>query len=165
MDVVLVAAVAENGVIGSDGDLPWHVSADLKHFKRLTMGHPVIMGRVTYEGIADRLDGPLPGRTNIVLSRSGFATEDDVIVVDGIDAALTAAAGTGADTAYVIGGESVYTAVLDRPVADRLVISHIPGEYSGDSYWPGPDFSTLTELHRKEIGENVTVVTYSAPDG
>ena len=146
MDVVLVAAVAENGVIGADGD-------------------PVIMGRVTYESIADRLDGPLPGRTNIILSRSGFETEDDVIVVDSIDAALTAATGTGADTAYVIGGESVYTAVLDRSIADRLVITHIPGEYPGDSFWPGPDFSTLTDLQHKEIDEDVTVVTYAAPEG
>src|SRR5262245_39403640 len=104
MIVSLIAAVAENGVIGRDGGLPWRLSADLKRFKRLTMGHPLIMGRRTWES----LGRPLPGRTSIVVTRqtrfdAGFP---DVLVVHDMEAALTAAAAApgGETEAFVIGG-------------------------------------------------------------
>jgi len=161
MEVVVVAAIAKNGVIGVDGDLPWHYPADLRHFKSLTMGHPVIMGRVTYESIADRLGGPLPGRTNIVLSRSGVAAPEEVRVVETIDEALAAAEATGAETAYVIGGRSVYRQVLERKLADRLVVTVIPEAYEGDTYWPGPDLETLEEVERTSLDEALEAVTYA----
>lgn len=161
MEIVVVAAIAKNGIIGADGDLPWHYPADLRHFKSLTMGHPVIMGRVTYESIADGLGGPLPGRTNIVLSRSGVGVPEPVQVVETIDEAITAAEATGAETAYVIGGGSVYRQVLERGLADRLVVTAIPEAAEGDTYWPGPDLETLEEVDRTTIDETLDVVTYA----
>src|SRR6056297_2671242 len=109
MELVAIAAVAENGVIGVEGEMAWHIPEDLAHFKRATTGHPVIMGRVTYESITEDLGGPLPGRTNVVLSRSGVDAPEDVIVVDDTDAALAAAeeqigADTAEERAFVIGG-------------------------------------------------------------
>ena len=161
MDVVVVAAVAPNGVIGADGGLPWHYPADLRHFKELTMGSPVIMGRVTYESIADRLGGPLPGRTNIVLTRSGVDLDGAVRVVRSIDDARVAAEETGSETAYVIGGRSIYEQVLERDLADRLVVTEIPEPYEGDTFWPGPELDTLDPIDRTTIDKNLDVVTYS----
>ena len=161
MDVVIVAAIASNGVIGADGDLPWQYPADLQHFKKLTMGSPVIMGRRTYESIVDRLDGPLPGRTNIVLTRGVFRPDhEDVHVVGSIDEGLATASATEAETAFVIGGRSIYRQVLDRGLADRLVITRIPDRYEGDTYWPGPDLTALDATDRTPIGDGLEVVTY-----
>jgi len=153
MELVAIAAVAENGVIGVDGEMPWHIPEDLAHFKRATTGHPVIMGRVTYESIAADLGGPLPGRTNVVLSRSGVDAPDDVIVVDGPDAALDAVAersdgGSGADRAFVIGGATIYEMFL--PDADRLLLTEVQDRYDGDTYFPDWDRELWTELARDE---------------
>jgi len=90
-EIALIAAVAENGVIGVDGEMPWHLPADLRHFKETTTGHPVVMGRLTYESIAADIGGPLPDRTNIVLSRGSPDLPEDVVVVDSIKRAVAAA--------------------------------------------------------------------------
>ena len=147
MRLALVAAVAKNGVIGVDGGMPWHYPEDLRRFKETTMGHPVVMGRRTYAAIVDRLDGPLPGRTTVVISRQTdldlpqaavHATELD-------DALALAAAALEADqeTVYVAGGATVYEQFLDR--ADELRITEIPEAPEGDAHFP-------------EIGEAWTVV-------
>ncbi len=160
MEVAIIVAVAENGVIGADGDIPWHYPADLRYFKRETMGHPVIAGRRTFESIVDRLDGPLPGRTNIVLSTSDPDVPEGVIVTAGIDEALDAARETGAETAYVIGGQTVYRQLLSR--ADRLVVTRIPEACEGDTYWPGHDDDRWDETERHRLEGDLEVVTYRA---
>ncbi|WP_436908120.1 dihydrofolate reductase [Halosimplex marinum] len=161
VEIALIAAVAENGVIGNDGEMPWHYPADLTHFKETTMGHPVIMGRVTYESIAGQLGGPLPGRTNVVLTRSGVDAPDEVRQVAGVDAAAqvaaAAAAEAGVETAFVAGGATVYEAFLDR--ADRLVLTEVPGEPDGDTRFPEWDPEAWVEVDRENEGE-LSFVTY-----
>jgi dihydrofolate reductase len=123
MRIALVAAVAENGVIGAEGGMPWHYPADLAQFRETTMGHPVIVGRRTYEAIAERLGGPLPGRTNVVLSRrADLELPAGAVVAGGVEAALEAAEAAlepGTETVYVAGGGAVYEQFVER--ADELV--------------------------------------------
>lgn len=166
MNVVLIAAVAENMVIGKDGDIPWHYPEDFKHFKETTTGHPVIMGRTTYEGIVAGLGGPLPDRTNIVLSFEELdGLSDDVVNVHSIEEALDAAEATGADTVYVAGGGSVYEQFLDQGRADRLLITWIPEEPDGDTYFPEWDDVQWEQIDEKTIGDNgLRVVTYEHRD-
>ncbi|WP_436929899.1 dihydrofolate reductase [Halosimplex halobium] len=161
VEIALIAAVAENGVIGNEGEMPWHYPADLAHFRETTMGHPVIMGRVTYESISAQLGGPLPGRTNVVLTRSGVDAPDEVVQVESVDAAVEAAAEAaseaGVETAFVAGGATVYEAFLDR--ADRLVLTEVPGEPDGDTRFPAWDRSAWVEVDRESEGE-LSFVTY-----
>lgn len=130
MKLVLIVAVAENGVIGRQGELPWRLSADLRRFKRLTMGHPIIMGRRTWESIGR----PLPGRTSIVVSANaefdpGF---EEVRVAVGLDAALELARQATGDqgSAFVIGGARLYEAAL--PSADQLQVTRVRADVGGD---------------------------------
>ncbi len=137
MHIALIVAMAENGVIGRDNRLPWHLPADLRHFKRLTLGKPVIMGRKTFESIGR----PLPGRTNIVLTRQpGFAPAG-VRVAASLDAALAMAEAQaradGVDEVMVIGGAAVYAEALPR--ADRLYLTRVQLAVDGDARFPEPD--------------------------
>jgi len=151
IEVALVAAVAENGVIGRDGDLPWHYSEDLAHFKETTMGHPVIMGRRTFEGIVDGLGEPLPGRTNVVLTTRERAFPEGAVGVGSIGEALDAALATGSDVAYVVGGATVYEQFL--PDADRLVLTEVHDEYEGDTYFPEVAWDDWREVSREDLGD------------
>jgi len=161
MEVVLVAAVAANGVIGDSGGLPWHYPEDLKHFKEVTMGHPVIMGRKTFDGIVEQLGEALPGRTNVVLTRHGISSEQEEVCEAGsVDEALRIAEGADGRSAYVVGGGSVYDQFLNQGVADRLLITHIPEAYDGDTRWPGTDFGELDRVDQYDLGEGLTVATY-----
>ncbi|WP_254537819.1 dihydrofolate reductase [Halomarina litorea] len=162
MDVVLVAAVAENGVIGADGDMPWHYPADLAHFKETTTGFPVIMGRRTYESIVAAIDGPLPDRTNVVLSTRDLDLPAGAVHADSVEAALELAAKTGSDTVYVVGGATVYEQFLPR--ADRLVLTAIPESPEGDTHFPAFDREAWKEVAREEEGE-LAFVTYERRDG
>jgi dihydrofolate reductase len=137
MPLALIAAVADNGVIGRGGTLPWRLSADLRRFKLLTMGHPIIMGRRTWESIGR----PLPGRTSIVITRqpryeTGFP---DVRVAADLNVALdlAAAAPGGDQIAFVIGGGEVYAAAL--PHATRLYFTRVLASVPGDAYFPPLD--------------------------
>lgn len=156
--VILIAAVAENSVIGKDGDIPWHEPTDLQHFKETTMGHPCIMGRTTYEGIVDAIGEPLPGRTSIVLSFEELAVPDDVINVHSIDDAVNAAADLD-DEVYVIGGASVYEQFLDKDLADRMVITEMPMRPDGDTFFPDWDEDDWSEVERREE-DGMAFVTY-----
>ncbi|TKX73845.1 dihydrofolate reductase [Halorubrum sp. GN11_10-6_MGM] len=167
-DLVLVAAVAEDGTIGDDDGMPWHYPADLAHFKRLTTGHPVIVGRKTYAGIADRLGGPLPDRTSVVLTTRPIDDDDlpdGAVVAHGIEDAVeraTADAGArGVDAVYVIGGATVYEAFLDR--ADRMVVTEIPERPDGDTRFPEWDAEAWVERHRETDGD-LAFVTYERRD-
>ena len=138
IDFVLVAAVAENGVIGRDGGMPWHLPEDLERFKRTTTGHPVVMGRRTYDAIAARLDGPLPDRHSVVLSSQERSLPDGAEVVHSVDAARRAAARTaaamGVETVYVVGGATVYEQFL--PHATALLLTELHDAYEGDTVFP-----------------------------
>ena len=158
LTIALVAAVAENGVIGDEGRMPWHYPEDLRHFKETTTGHPVIMGRRTYESIVAGIGGPLPDRTNIVLSGQDREYDDAVTVVDSIESALAAAERVAGDgTVYVIGGASVYEQFL--PVADQLIITEIPTTPEGDTEFPEWDRERWREVRRLREGD-LTFVTY-----
>jgi len=127
MIISLIAAMDRNRLIGADNGMPWHLPADFKHFKAVTMGKPVIMGRKTFESIGR----PLPGRKNIVVSASGF-TADGITVVDSIEKALEAAG--DAEEVMVIGGASFYAQMIDR--ADRMYLTHVDAECQGDAWFP-----------------------------
>ncbi|WP_331235622.1 dihydrofolate reductase [Natronorarus salvus] len=157
VDLVLIAAVAENCVIGSDGEMPWHYPEDLRRFKEVTTGHPVVMGRRTYEAIEARLGGPLPDRTNVVLSRGDPEVPEGAIVVGCVEEAVGAARETGAETAFVIGGATVYETFL--PFADRMLLTEIHTSYEGDTYFPEFDREEWTEAGRDERAE-FAFVTY-----
>lgn len=158
--ISLVAAVAENGVIGADGGMPWHYPADLAHFKETTLGHPVVMGRRTYESIEARLGGPLPGRTNVVLSRrESLDLPEGALHARDVDEALRLAAEALDDdreTVYVVGGATVYEALIDE--ADELVVTEIPESPDGDTSFPEIG-DRWTVVDRTETGE-LSFVTY-----
>jgi len=139
--IYLVAAVAANGIIGSGGKLPWHLPEDLKHFKRLTMGHPVIMGRRTWES----LGRPLPGRENIVVSTRRGYEAPGASLASSLDAALALC--VGEPVAFVIGGTRLFEAAL--PVASGLVMTEIKREYAGDTWFPEYDRSQWRESQRE----------------
>jgi dihydrofolate reductase len=129
--VVLIVARAENGVIGAGGKLPWHISADLKHFKALTVGKPIIMGRKTYESIGK----PLPRRTNIVVTRDPHWKSEGVVVAHDLPTALALgyedAHRTGVDEVMVIGGAEIYAQAL--PQAKRIYLTEVHRTYQGDT--------------------------------
>lgn len=127
----LVVARARNGVIGRSNALPWRLSADMAHFKRLTMGHPVIMGRRTHESIGR----PLPGRMNILVSRTPGFSADGCLVVDSLEAAFAAAAPAG--EAFVMGGAALYADAL--PSADRIYLTEVEADVDGDTSFPSLD--------------------------
>ncbi len=139
--VYLVAAVAANGVIGAAGKLPWRIPEDLRHFKSLTLGHPVIMGRKTWAS----LGRPLPGRENIVVTRTAGFEAPGAHVATSLDAALALCAGE--PVAFVIGGGEIYAAAL--PLADGMVLTEIGRDFPGDAHFPEFDRSRWRETQRK----------------
>ncbi|MCX8085361.1 MAG: dihydrofolate reductase [Rhodocyclaceae bacterium] len=141
--IVIIAAVARNGVIGRSGALPWHLPEDLAHFKALTLGHAVIMGRKTWQSLPERFR-PLPGRTNIVITRNAEFAAPGAIVADSLPAAL-AKVGAG-QTAYVIGGAKLYAHAL--PHAQRLELTEIDADIEGDAYFPAFDQRQWREVER-----------------
>jgi len=142
MRVTLVAAVADNGVIGNDGDIPWRIPEDFAHFKALTMGHVLVMGRATYESIGR----PLPGRTTIVLTRDPAWSADGVRVARSLDEALDLAAGIDPEV-FVVGGAGVYAQALDRADAQVLTEVHLSPE--GDTRYPDFDRAQWRETRRE----------------
>jgi len=139
--VYVVAAVAANGIIGAGGKLPWHLPEDLKHFKRLTLGHPVIMGRRTWES----LKGALPQRENIVVTRTPGYEAAGAAVANSLEAALALC--IGEPVAFVIGGTSLFQESL--PLADGLVLTEIDRECEGDAWFPAWDRSQWRESQRE----------------
>ena len=162
VEVVLIAAVAENGVIGDDGGMPWHYPADLRRFKELTTGHPIVLGRKTYESIVADLGGPLPGRTNVVLSTRDLDLPEGAVLAGSVEAALEAAhAAPGSETVYVAGGATVYEQFLSH--ADRLELTEVPESPDGDTRFPEWSDETWTEVRRVEA-DDLTFVTYERVD-
>ncbi len=140
MKISIVVAMAANGVIGQDNELPWHLPADLKHFKQTTMGKPILMGRKTWESIGR----PLPGRTNIVITRDSSYYAAGCIVVDSIEAAISAAGEQ--DEVMVIGGAELYRQVL--PYADTIYLTRIHERFEGDTRFPEIPDTEWQQLER-----------------
>jgi len=128
--VSIIVATAEGGVIGKTGGLPWYLPADLVHFKQITMGHPIIMGRVTYESIGR----PLPGRYNIVItSGKKYKAEGCEIVSSLKDAIAAAQKDPASDEVFIIGGASIYEQAM--PLADRIYLTRVRAKIDGDKYF------------------------------
>jgi dihydrofolate reductase len=140
--VTLVAAVADNGVIGADGDIPWRIPADFAHFKALTLGHVLVMGRATYESIGR----PLPGRTTVVLTRDPDWSADGVLVAPDLATALRRAAEVAPEV-FVVGGASVYAEAL--AVADAQVLTEVHLAPEGDTRYPAFDGRDWVETRRE----------------
>jgi dihydrofolate reductase len=140
MKISIIVAMAANGVIGNDNELPWHLPADLKHFKQTTMGKPILMGRKTWESIGR----PLPGRTNIVITRDSAYSAAGCIVVNSIEAAIAAAGEQ--EEVMVIGGAELYRQVLPR--ADTIYLTRIHASFDGDTRFPEISDTEWQQLER-----------------
>ncbi len=148
IETILVAAIAENGVIGRDNKLPWRLKSDLRYFKAVTMGKPVVMGRKTYLSIGR----PLPGRTNIVVTRDKSFSAPGVIAALTLDRAMQIARGDalrrGAGAIAVIGGTEIFEQTM--PAADRLVLTRVHLSPQGESTFPQIDPKAWLEIERSE---------------
>ncbi len=148
MKIVLIAAFAQNRVVGIENRLPWHLPEDLKYFKRTTSGKAIIMGRKTYDSIGR----PLPNRTNIVITRNPDFTAPGIKVVDSLEAAIAMAKEVnlinGVEEVMIIGGASIYESAL--PIADRLYLTHVHAKVEGDAYFPEVNFQKWTEVNRED---------------
>lgn len=145
MEKCIIVAIADNNAIGKDNALLWHISEDLKFFKRTTMGSPVIMGRKTFESIGR----PLPKRTNVVVSRSGYAAPEGVVVVASLEEAF-ASVPDGVERAFVIGGGQIYAQAMSQ--ADRLIVTHVHTVIEdADTFFPSIDPSVWSVADRSEL--------------
>jgi len=138
MIVSIIAAMDRNRLIGNNNQLPWHLPADFAHFKAVTMGKPVIMGRKTYESIGK----PLPGRTNIVLSRNPETQFEGAVCVSSFEDAVAAV--PEAEEIMIIGGSAIYEMLL--PQVDRMYITYVDGEFDGDAWFPRFDEAQWLEI-------------------
>jgi len=156
--IQLVVAYSKNRVIGRDNALPWRLPSDLAHFKRVTLGHPIVMGRNTWLS----LGRPLPGRPNLVISRNPEFRADGATVYPSLDAALAACGDTGAGKVCIIGGEQVFRHALS--IADEIVATEINADVEGDTFFPPLQASAWQEIERlpqrEENGLCFDFVTY-----
>lgn len=154
MIVSMIVAVAKERVIGLNGSMPWHLPADLAHFKRSTMGCPVIMGRKTYDSIGR----PLPGRENIILSRSEGLVLEGCTTVGTLEAALLLV--NQEAEVFIIGGQQLYQQAL--PFADRLYLTHIDAEFDGDTFFPDYSIANWNQLSlEKHLADDTNAWSYS----
>jgi len=149
--LALVVAVSENGVIGRDGGLPWHIPEDLRHFKQRTLGHAIVMGRRTYDSIGR----PLPGRRNIVVTRQRSLEIPGCDVVHSLSEAIELARAGGDDEPRIIGGASLYAESL--PLATRLILTEVHQSIEGDTFFPAFDRAQWREVLRTD-GDGVSFV-------
>lgn len=145
--IAVIAARDRNGVIGRDNAMPWRLRDDLQLFKQRTLGHPVIMGRKTWES----LGRPLPGRLNVVVSRQEALHAPGALVVDSLESALQAC--TGAETVFIIGGQQIYAQALPR--ADLLFLTEVDASVVGDTYFPAVDLGAFECLERQHFQAGV----------
>lgn len=148
--IAIIAAIGKNRELGKSGKLLWHLPDDMRRFKDLTMGHPVIMGRKTWESLPEKFR-PLPGRTNVVVTRQDGYKAKGAIVAGSFEAArAVAACVSGADEIFIIGGGELYTAAL--PVTDRLYLTLIEDDKEGDTFFP-PYEKEFTKIISEEARE------------
>ena len=148
MKVSLIAAIAENGVIGKDNQLIWQISEDLKFFKRTTSGHHIIMGRKNYESIGR----PLPNRTNVIITRNRNYVQEGCEIVYSLDEALLLAKNNGDNEVMIIGGGEIYKQSLEK--VDKMYITRVHETFEGDTYFPQVEWSNWQlvseDLHEKD---------------
>ena len=147
MKISLIVAMASNRVIGLNNKMPWHLSADLKKFKSITMGSPILMGRKTYESIGR----PLPGRTNMIISRNLDYQQEGCLVFNDLKTAFTKAA-ESTDEIFIIGGSDLYKAIL--PMADMIYLTLINRDFEGDTFFPEIDLNEWSEVTREDIKDD-----------
>lgn len=130
MTLSAIVAISSNNVIGKDNDLPWYLPADLKYFKKTTLGHPVIMGRKSYESIGR----PLPKRTNIIVTRDPFYISSNILVTHSMEEAISLAEDINNDEVFIIGGAMIYESSL--PYLNRMYITEVQTDIEGDTFFP-----------------------------
>lgn len=140
--ISLIVAAADNNCIGVNNTMPWHIPEDFKHFKEITFGKPCIMGRKTYESILDQLGKPLPGRTSIVISRSGY-NHDGATSSPSLEQALEIAMKENAEEVMIIGGAQIYTQAIEKNVAHRIYLTRVHQSPDGDAFFPDLDESWI----------------------
>jgi len=151
--LAMIVAIGDDGAIGKDGKVPWRIPEDLKHFKNVTMGHAIIMGRKTW----DEVGKPLPGRRNLVISRQPGLTLEGAEVFDTLEAAISAARTTDPEP-HVIGGSTIYAAAM--PLATRIYLTEVHRVVAADTFFPPFDRSAWREVERRRAEtEGVEFVT------
>jgi dihydrofolate reductase len=149
MKLSLIVAMAMNRTIGVDKQMPWHLSADLKKFKKITMGHPIIMGRKTFESIGR----PLSGRKNIIISRNSNYQQEGCVVFNSLEQAIEHC--NHEKEVFVIGGATLYESILDK--SDRLYVTEIKKTFKGDTWFPAIDKNQWIEYQREDIDHDASV--------
>lgn len=148
--IIIVVAMAENGVIGRDGDMPWRLSSDLRRFKALTMGKPLVMGRKTFESVGGK---PLPGRPHVIVSRGPAIDVPGIETYSSLEAALARAkeiaVASGVDEVCVAGGGEIYRQAL--PLADELHVTHVEAAIDGDTVFPAIDPAVFEKLEETNV--------------
>jgi dihydrofolate reductase len=163
MTVTAIAAVSENGVLGVDGGLPWHLPADLARFKKLTHGHHLIVGRRTWESVGK----PLPGRTFVVVSRSPAPEGFGRFWVPGVAEAIAVAQSTGDRQPFVAGGAGIFREAFERDLVDRIELTRVHADVPGDTFFPEFDPARFSEVGRIEHpadGRNIHPMTFLTLD-
>ena len=135
MKISLIVAVAENGVIGKDNDLIWHLPKDMQFFKKITIGHHVIMGRKNFESIPHKYR-PLPNRTNIIITRQSEYKAEGCIVVNSVETALEIAKNNGDIEPFIIGGGQIYRIAIEKNLVDKIYLTKIHHSFKGDTFFP-----------------------------
>lgn len=161
MRISFIVAKSENNVIGVDNKLPWHLKADLQNFKKITMGHHILMGRKTFESIGKAL----PGRMSLVISNTPKANEESVLWFTSLFRAIKQAERNGESELFIIGGEKVFKAALS--LCDRIYLSEVKGEVKGDAYFPQlsqKNWKIVSEIQFKKDDNNDHDFTFSILD-
>ena len=150
MTVSLIVAVSENGVIGKDNDLIWHLPKDMRFFKETTMGHHVIMGRKNFESIPHKYS-PLPNRTNIIITRQADYTAEGCVVVNSIEAALESSKNNGENEPFIIGGGQIYKLALEANMIDKVYLTKVHHSFEGDTFFPelNSDWEEINKIENK----------------
>lgn len=146
-EIVVIVAIAQNGAIGKDNVIPWHIKEDFQHFKNKTNGYPVIMGDMTYDSLPDNFR-PLPGRENIVCSLNPDYRAEGATLFDDFNKAIEYAKGLEVDKAFIIGGATIYK--LGMNVADVFELTRIWHDYEADTFYPEIDFNQWEEVNRED---------------
>ncbi|CAM1371321.1 Dihydrofolate reductase [Tenacibaculum litoreum] len=142
--ITLIAAIAKNNALGKDNDLIWHLPADLKRFKKVTTGHPILMGRNTFESIGK----PLPNRTSIIITRKNNYFIDGCLIANSIEQAIELTEGKDA---FIIGGAQIYKDALEQNLVDRLDITLLHHEFEADAFFPEIDMEIWKEVAREDF--------------
>ena len=161
MKISAIVAIAKNNIMGKDNNIPWYLPADLKYFKKVTLGHPILMGRKTYLSIGR----PLPKRTNIILTRNPFFIAANCLVVHSVQEGLEIAQEENANEVFIIGGSQIYESSMDY--WDRLYLTTVDAEVEGDIIFPELDFSEwqlVSEVKHKADDKNEYDYTFKVFD-